>query len=104
MAFDEAVVTLAMFTIPDPLRALDELSRVLRPGGVLRMLEHVRIDQPSVVGKAQDFLTPVWRRLAGGCHLNRRPIQSLVAARFRIQSKTAHLGGYIEAITAGAPP
>ena len=59
-------------------RALTEIRRVLRPGGTLHFLEHGLSPDPKVA-KWQDRLTPLERRIAGGCHFN-RPIDDLLAA------------------------
>jgi ubiquinone/menaquinone biosynthesis C-methylase UbiE len=95
--FDEAVVAFAMCTIPHPESAAAELRRTLRPGGVIRLLEHVRIDRP-IIGRLQDWLTPVWRRLAGGCHLNRRPGDVLARSGFIIDSVEPRLSAYVQLI------
>lgn len=73
---DTAVTTWSLCTIADPLRALREVRRVLRAEGELLFVEHGLAPEPTVA-RWQDRLTPLWRRCAGGCHLN-RPIDSLV--------------------------
>lgn len=101
-AFTEGVVALAMCTIPHPERALVELRRTIAPQGRLRLLEHVRFDSP-VLGRFQDWLTPLWRRLAGGCHLNRRTAEAVVRSGFALESVTPHLDGYVQEIVARSP-
>ena len=99
-ALAEAIVGLAMCTIPHPERALAELQRVLEPNGRLRLLEHVRLDS-RLLGRLQDWGTPVWRRLAGGCRLNRRTAQIVAQSGFfTIEAVTSHLGGYVQSIVA----
>jgi ubiquinone/menaquinone biosynthesis C-methylase UbiE len=75
-AVDTVVTTWTLCVIPDPVRALREMRRVLRPDGCLIFVEHGRAPDPAVVAW-QDRLTPLWRRIAGGCHLN-RPIDRLL--------------------------
>jgi ubiquinone/menaquinone biosynthesis C-methylase UbiE len=100
--FDTVVVGLGLCTIPAPRRALAELRRVLRPRGIARLLEHVRVERP-VVGWLQDLLTPLWRRLAGGCRLNERSVETVQGAGFHIDQLHSHLGGYIVTIEASTP-
>lgn len=98
-AFDEAVVGLAMCSIPRPELAAAELRRIVREGGIVRLLEHVRIDHP-VWGRLQDWLTPAWRRIAGGCHLNRNPVAILTGEGLAVESVETHVGGYVQVIIA----
>ena len=74
---DHVLTTWTLCTIPDVRQALAEVHRVLRPGGALHFIEHGRSPQPKVA-RWQDRITPVQRRLFGGCHLN-RAIDQLVA-------------------------
>ena len=83
-AFNTAVATLVFCTIAEPERALGELRRVLRPGGQLRFLEHVRAKTPGWQ-RFQDFMTPVWRRIGAGCHPNRDTVSAIERAGFRIE-------------------
>jgi ubiquinone/menaquinone biosynthesis C-methylase UbiE len=81
---DSAVSTFTLCTIPDLPAALAEIHRVLKPGGRFHFLEHGRAHDAGVA-RWQQRLTPVHRRLAGGCHLD-RPIPEMVgAAGFEIE-------------------
>jgi SAM-dependent methyltransferase len=73
---DHVLTTWTLCTIPEVDAALAEIGRVLRPGGTLVFVEHGRSAE-SGVARWQDRLTPLQRRVAGGCHLN-RPIAELV--------------------------
>ena len=101
-AFDEVVIGLGLCTIPSPLGALVELRRVLRPDGIARLLEHVRVARP-VAGRLQDLLTPIWRRVTGGCRLNERSVETVKRAGFHVDHLRSHMGGYVVAIEASVP-
>ncbi len=79
--FDTAVATLVLCSVASPLRVLDELRRVLRPGGQLLFYEHVRAATPGWQN-FQDAITPFWRWVGGGCHPNRDTMGMLRRAGF----------------------
>ena len=74
--FDCVVTTWTLCSIPDPMRALTEMRRVLKPGGRYLFIEHGRAPSEGTA-RWQDRLNPYWRRLADGCNMN-RPIDQLV--------------------------
>ena len=83
-SFDTVVVTWTLCSIPDVETALREMRRVLAPSGRLLFVEHGRSPDRGVT-RWQDRLTPMWKRLAGGCHLN-RPVRSLLEhSGFRVE-------------------
>ena len=83
-SFDSAVATFVFCSVPDPVR---ELARVVRPGGIILLLEHVRIDRP-VIGPLMDLLDPLLVRL-NGSHVNRRTVENVHRAGLEI--RRAHL-------------
>ena len=80
-SFDTAVVTLVLCTVPDQPVALVEIKRVLKPGGQLLFLEHVRSRNPELA-KWQDRLERPWHFLGDGCHCNRDTVSAISAAGF----------------------
>ncbi len=83
-AVDAAVSTWTLCTIPDVARALGEIRRVLRPGAPLRFIEH-GLSPDAGVARWQHRLTPLQKRLAGGCHLNRAIDSLLEEAGFHLE-------------------
>lgn len=92
-SIDTVVTTWTLCSIPDVTRALGEAQRVLKPHGALLFVEHGRSPDPSVQ-RWQDRLTPLWKRIGGGCHLN-RPVRELIEqAGFRVeQIDTGYMNG-----------
>lgn len=92
-SFDSIVVTYALCTIPDPVAALQEMRRVLAPGGRLYFCEHGRAPDASV-RRWQTRLQPYWERIAGGCQLGRDIPALLSAAGFEaVTMRRAYLEG-----------
>jgi ubiquinone/menaquinone biosynthesis C-methylase UbiE len=80
-SFDTAVFTLVLCTTPDPVAALAEAARVLKPGGRLLFVEHVRAENPGLA-RWQDRLETPWRLFGDGCHCNRDTVATLEASAF----------------------
>jgi ubiquinone/menaquinone biosynthesis C-methylase UbiE len=92
-SIDTVVMTWTLCSIADPSRALQQMKRVLKPNGLLIFVEHGRAPEPSVAAW-QDRLTPVWKRVGGGCHLKSKVDELLVEAGFKIEKlKTTYLPG-----------
>jgi ubiquinone/menaquinone biosynthesis C-methylase UbiE len=105
-SIDTAVVTFTLCSVADPAAALAELRRVLQPGGILLFCEHGLAPDPHV-RRWQRRLEPLWRPLAGGCHLTRDVGSALEDAGFRIVTiergyvaRLPRFGGYLSCGTA----
>jgi ubiquinone/menaquinone biosynthesis C-methylase UbiE len=84
--FDTIVTTWTLCTIPEPDLALAEFRRVLRRSGTLLFVEHGHATGEPGVCRWQDRLDPLWSRIAGGCHLNRRIADMLRHSGFQLQA------------------
>jgi len=89
---DTVVSTLVLCTIDFPDRALAEIARVLRPGGQLLFIEHVRSHSPRAA-RWQDRLETPWRHFAAGCRCNRDTVASIAAAGFTTEHEDAQWKG-----------
>ena len=83
-SFDTAIFTLVLCTVPNPDRALAEVARVLKPGGKLLFLEHVR-SKDTGLARWQDRVEKPWRFLADGCHCNRDTVASIEASPLAVE-------------------
>lgn len=82
-SIDTIVMTWSLCSIPNPAAALQQMRLVLKPDGRLLFVEHGRSPDAGVVAW-QDRMTPFWKRIAGGCHLNRKVDELICAAGFHI--------------------
>lgn len=92
-SIDTVVTTWTLCSIPGVQNAIGEMRRVLKPGGRLLFVEHGRASDLGVC-RWQDCLTPLWRRVSGGCHLNRAIGELIESAGFRIDRlETGYMRG-----------
>lgn len=92
-SMDTVVITWTLCSIADAASALDQMRRALKPGGQLIFIEHGRAPAAGVAAW-QDRLTPAWKRVTGGCHLNRKIDDLITSSGFRItELKTFYMPG-----------
>ncbi len=98
--FDCVVATFVFCSVPDAVAGLQETRRVLKDGGTLLLLEHVRSEN-WLVGGMMDFLNPVVVRLAGA-NINRRTVENVHAAGFAEMAVATHMRGIVKLVEARA--
>jgi ubiquinone/menaquinone biosynthesis C-methylase UbiE len=92
-AFDTIVMTWTLCSIPNPMAALTEMRRVLRPGGRLIFVEH-GLSPETRIARWQHRLTPYWKQISGGCHLDRKTDDLIRAAGFQVDAvETGYMTG-----------
>jgi SAM-dependent methyltransferase len=93
-SFDTVLTTYALCTIPDALAALTEMRRVMRPGGRLLFCEH-GLAPDAGIRRWQNRANPLWRRIGGGCNLNRDIPELLRAGGFGVERlETGYMAGW----------
>jgi ubiquinone/menaquinone biosynthesis C-methylase UbiE len=100
-AFDAVVCTLSLCNIPDDRMAIAEMKRVLRPGGRLLLLDHVRASSKAWLA-AQRMLEPLFWRFSCD-HLLRRPLEHVLAEGFRVEQRERYKAGIVERLSARMP-
>ena len=90
---DSVVMTFTLYSIPNPIQALNEIRRVLKPTGKLYYAEHGLAPKPKWVGKIQQLITPAWKPIAGGCHLDRDIEQLIAQAGFEMKGQQGFTQG-----------
>jgi len=91
--FETIVMTWTLCSIPNPIAALSEMRRVLGPGGRLIFVEH-GLSPEIRTARWQHWLTPYWKRISGGCHLDRKMDELIRSAGFEIDAvETGYLKG-----------
>ncbi len=99
--FDAAVATFVFCSVPDPIRGLQELARVVKPNGDIWLLEHVRVDKP-LIGPLMDLLNPLVVRLVGA-NINRRTVDNVRRAGLSLVSVENLSGDLVKLIHARPP-
>ena len=99
-SFDTVTGTLVLCEAEHPAAALDEIARVLKPGGHYLFLEHVRSDDPKLA-RTQDRWAPVWKKVAGGCNCNRDTLATIAASGLDVE--THRIGRFPKSPKVGSP-
>ena len=99
---DTIVSTLVLCSVDDPEGAIREWRRVLKPGGLVLLIEHIRSDDPWR-SRLQDLITPLWRRLAANCHPNRTTLRAIerLGFDFREDERLAMRTPWVQPMVSG---
>ncbi len=101
-SFDAAVTSCVFCTIPNPVQGMRELGRVVKPGGDIWLLEHMRVDKP-IIGSLMDFVNPLALRMMG-TNINRRTVENVKLAGLEIEQIEDLLGKMVRLIHAHPTP
>lgn len=101
-SFDSVVATFVLCSVPDPVKGLSEMRRVLKPDGRALFLEHMRSPNRAL-GKLMDWMNPLAVRLMGA-NVNRRTVENVRLAGLEVLREDSHLGGIVKIIEAGRSP
>ncbi|MNP23735.1 Demethylmenaquinone methyltransferase [compost metagenome] len=95
--FDYVIATCVFCSVPDPIQGMKEMARVCKPEGQIRLLEHMRSDNP-VVGKIMDLLNPITVRLSGA-NINRRTMENVEKAGLVIEQNEQLFSTIVRSLT-----
>jgi ubiquinone/menaquinone biosynthesis C-methylase UbiE len=100
-SFDTAVTTCVFCSVPNPVQGMRELGRVVKPGGDIWLMEHMRVDKP-VIGLVMDFVNPLMLRMMGA-NINRRTVENVKLAGLEIEAIEDLAGTVLRLIHAHPP-
>ncbi|MEM1504654.1 class I SAM-dependent methyltransferase [Domibacillus sp. 8LH] len=96
-SFDTVVTACVFCSVPDPVQGLKEIKRVLKPGGKVLMLEHMRSEH-VVLGKLMDIINPITVRM-WGANINRKTIENIQAAGLKVKQEKQLMGSIVRELT-----
>ncbi|GGF30413.1 ubiquinone biosynthesis protein [Halobacillus andaensis] len=100
--FETVVGTLVFCTIPEPKLAVEEIERVAKPGAKVILFEHVKMEK-DWMAFAQKAVTPLWKRLCDGCHLDRDTLKLVKESKIEIDRVDAYYDGLFITIIGHLP-